>query len=131
MFIDSSVFVAIVMKEKGHEGLLRQMEASKTALKTSPVALVEAALSIGKHLREKKQVAYNRLCLFIQEAGISVEPIIPQMGMGAIIAYDRYGKGSGSGANLNLGDVFAYACAKHLQSPFLYVGEDFARTDLE
>ena len=33
-------------------------------------------------------------------------------------------------AALNLGDCFAYALAKDRACPLLYVGDDFAKTDL-
>lgn len=33
-------------------------------------------------------------------------------------------------AGLNLGDCFAYALADELGAPLLYVGHDFAATDL-
>ncbi len=33
-------------------------------------------------------------------------------------------------AALNMGDCFAYACAKALAVPLLYKGDDFAQTDL-
>ena len=36
----------------------------------------------------------------------------------------------GHPARLNMGDCFAYACAKRLDAPLLYKGDDFARTDL-
>ena len=45
-------------------------------------------------------------------------------------AYRLWGKGRHS-AGLNFGDCFSYAAAKALDCPLLYVGEDFARTDLE
>ncbi len=36
----------------------------------------------------------------------------------------------GHTANLNYGDFFAYALAKHLDAPLLYKGRDFAQTDI-
>jgi ribonuclease VapC len=33
-------------------------------------------------------------------------------------------------ASLNFGDCFAYALAKEHRCPLLYVGDDFAKTDL-
>jgi len=33
-------------------------------------------------------------------------------------------------ASLNFGDCFAYALARVLNAPLLFVGDDFARTDL-
>lgn len=48
----------------------------------------------------------------------------------ALDAYERYGKGSGHRAKLNMGDCFAYACAKTNGAELLYKGDDFRHTDL-
>lgn len=56
--------------------------------------------------------------------------ITPEIGELAISAMARYGKGRGHPAQLNFGDCFSYACAKAAGVPLLYVGSDFARTDL-
>ncbi len=53
-----------------------------------------------------------------------------KIGSLAIEASMRYGKAVGHSADLNMGDCFAYACAKSLNVPLLYKGEDFAKTDL-
>lgn len=45
-------------------------------------------------------------------------------------AYRRFGKGRHPAA-LNFGDCLTYATARLTGEPLLYVGEDFARTDLE
>lgn len=47
----------------------------------------------------------------------------------ALDAYRSYGKGRHPAA-LNMGDCFAYACAKANDARLLYKGDDFARTDL-
>lgn len=44
-------------------------------------------------------------------------------------AYARWGKGSGSNV-LNWGDCFAYALAIERDLPLLYIGNDFAKTDV-
>jgi ribonuclease VapC len=44
-------------------------------------------------------------------------------------AYSRWGKGVQK-AGLNFGDCFAYEVAKEHDCPLLYIGDDFARTDL-
>jgi ribonuclease VapC len=41
----------------------------------------------------------------------------------------RYGKGRHP-ARLNMGDCFAYACAKTNDARLLYKGDDFSHTDL-
>jgi ribonuclease VapC len=50
-------------------------------------------------------------------------------GDAALDAHGAYGKGRHAAA-LNMGDCFAYACAKTLRASILFKGEDFARTDL-
>jgi ribonuclease VapC len=48
----------------------------------------------------------------------------------ALSAFARFGKGQGHPAQLNLGDCFAYACARHHGAAMLCKGGDFVRTDL-
>lgn len=48
---------------------------------------------------------------------------------GALDAYQHYGKGRHP-AKLNMGDCFAYACAKANDARLLYKGNDFVHTDL-
>ena len=64
-------------------------------------------------------------------ADVEVGPLTADQANLARRAYRQYGKGSGSGANLNYGDCFSYALAKARREPLLFVGQDFARTDLE
>ncbi len=47
----------------------------------------------------------------------------------ALDAYQIYGRGRHPAA-LNMGDCFAYGCAKANDARLLYKGDDFARTDL-
>ena len=44
-------------------------------------------------------------------------------------AFWRLGKGSGHPARLNYGDCFAYALARSMDEPLLFVGNDVAQTD--
>jgi ribonuclease VapC len=46
-------------------------------------------------------------------------------------AYQRFGRGSGHPARLNMGDCFSYALARDLGEPLLFKGSDFALTDIE
>ena len=48
----------------------------------------------------------------------------------AVDAYARYGKGRHPAA-LNMGDCFAYACAKANRAKLLFKGDDFSKTDIE
>ena len=48
----------------------------------------------------------------------------------AMQAHARFGKGRHK-ASLNMGDCFAYACAKVHRVPLLCKGDDFTHTDIE
>jgi ribonuclease VapC len=64
-------------------------------------------------------------------AGLQVETvsITPDIGRLAIDAFARYGRGNHP-ARLNMGDCFAYACARSLGVPLLFKGADFSQTDI-
>ena len=47
----------------------------------------------------------------------------------ALDAHARFGKGRHP-ARLNMGDCFAYACARTHNAPLLFKGEDFELTDV-
>ncbi len=53
----------------------------------------------------------------------------PEIGRAAMDAFDRYGRGRHP-ARLNIGDCFAYACARTLAVPLLFKGADFSQTDI-
>ena len=48
----------------------------------------------------------------------------------AVDAFRRFGRGRHA-ASLNFGDCLTYAAARLAGEPLLFVGDDFARTDLE
>jgi ribonuclease VapC len=68
---------------------------------------------------------------FLSAARIKVEPVDPVVAHLALEAFDRYGKGTGHPARLNLGDCFIYAHAKAAGGALLYKGQDFSKTDIE
>ncbi|MEZ5088710.1 MAG: type II toxin-antitoxin system VapC family toxin [Micropruina sp.] len=57
-------------------------------------------------------------------------PVTEEQVRAARQAFRDYGRGSGHAARLNLGDCFSYALASVRRQPLLFVGDDFARTDL-
>ena len=67
--------------------------------------------------------------LFSQLGATSID-MTETTGAGAIVAAQTYGRAVGHPAALNLGDCFAYACAKERGVGLLYKGRDFAQTDL-
>ncbi len=66
----------------------------------------------------------------MEQLNIIVEPLTTRQATIAREAYGRFGKGIGHPARLNFGDCFAYALAKDLDEPLLFIGQDFIHTDV-
>jgi ribonuclease VapC len=66
----------------------------------------------------------------LERFAIVVEPMTVEHVTIARDAWRQFGKGSGHRAHLNFGDCLAYALAKSLREPLLFVGDDFTLTDL-
>jgi ribonuclease VapC len=62
--------------------------------------------------------------------GIDIEHFTSEHAAAACEAFLRYGKGRHP-AGLNFGDCMSYAVAKLSRMPLLYVGGDFAKTDVQ
>jgi ribonuclease VapC len=65
----------------------------------------------------------------IDGLGFEIVPLTAASARRVAAAYERWGKGVHP-AGLNLGDCFAYDVAKSYGCRLLYVGDDFARTDI-
>ncbi len=125
MILDSSVLVAVLLKEPGWQGLLGRIAADETAAVGAPT-LAETGLVLTARLGRD---ARRLLSSFVREAGITVLPFVEEHARVAVEAYARYGKGRHPAA-LNFGDCLTYAVARLAGQPLLCVGDDFPRTDL-
>lgn len=63
-------------------------------------------------------------------AGISIVPVDEEQARIALTARVSFGRGFGSAAKLNFGDCFAYALARSMDAPLLFIGNDFGATDI-
>lgn len=128
MFVDASALVALLLVEHDAAPLAERLEAAGGGF-TSPIAVFETIAVLMRRPRTLVQ-AEAELSELLAAANISVIPISPDIGHLALEAFERFGKGRGHPAQLNMGDCFSYACARALGVPLLYKGEDFARTDI-
>jgi ribonuclease VapC len=69
------------------------------------------------------------LARFLSEASITVVPFGESHYGAAVDAWLRYGKDRHPAA-LNFGDCLSYAVARLAEEPLLFVGDDFAQTDI-
>lgn len=124
MIIDSSALMAIVNDEPGADRLLRT--AAGAACRMSVATWLEVSI-----VADARSTAHGeRLDRIIDALEIEVVPVSKREGEVARVAYRRYGRGSGSSAQLNFGDCFAYALSVTTGEPLLFTGSDFAQTDV-
>jgi len=126
MILDSSALVAVVLSEPGHESLLAKIKASRNVGIGAPT-LVESLIVLLRRLEgDPAPVLADLLRAFEAE----VIPFTEGHCRAAFRAYARFGKGRHPAA-LNFGDCLSYAMASVADEPLLYVGDDFAQTDIQ
>jgi ribonuclease VapC len=125
MVIDTSAVVAILKEEPGHEALRRAVGADVDP-KMSAATAVELHLVLTGGVGLGPRAADTAL----RALGVRLIPVDDAQMASASRAHDRYGRGSGHPARLNFGDCLSYALATHLGESLLYVGDDFAHTDV-
>jgi ribonuclease VapC len=130
MFVDASAIAAMMIDENEARGLATRLETSKTRL-TSAIAVFESAAGVARVLALPVAQALEEVTKFLELMEIEVVALPPEVGAIAIDAFARFGKGRRHGAQLNMGDCFAYACAQHYGQPLLFTGSDFSKTDIE
>lgn len=126
MIIDTSALATIALNEIGSDNLLLAV-GSASSLRISAGNLLEAYIVIDRRQNASATAILEKL---LERFGLIVEPVTEAQVDIARGAYRRYGKGSGHPARLNYGDCFAYALASYLDEPLLFVGQDFAQTDI-
>lgn len=121
--VDTSALMAILPGEPEAEGCMRAIEAAERLI-ISAGTLAEALV-----VAERRGIGAELLAL-IEGLGFEVASVTAASAKGIAAAYARWGKGAHP-AGLNFGDAFAYDAAMAAGAPLLFVGEDFARTDIK
>ena len=71
----------------------------------------------------------TEMAQLFEELDLEIVSVSPTVAWRVADAYARWGKGNHP-AGLNFGDCFAYETAKTKDCPLLFIGADFARTDI-
>ena len=121
--VDTSALMTIVLNEPEADACIAALEAEDDLL-ISAGTVAEALIVAGRRNVDDEM---ERL---IEGLGFEVVSITPASARRIAYAYKTRGKGVHPAA-LNFGDCFAYEVAKEHGCRLLYVGEDFAQTDVE
>ena len=121
--VDTSALMAIVLDEPEADAcitvLARENDLLISAGTMAEALIVAARRNIGEEMAR-----------LIDELGFEIVTVTPASARRIAQAYGRWGKGAHLAA-LNFGDCFAYEVAKERGCRLLYVGKDFARTDVQ
>jgi ribonuclease VapC len=127
MVIDTSAVLAWLKHEPERERIVAALEAAPVC-HISAVSVLEAHIVV--RARETPAMV-GKLQRFLEEIAAVVMPFDERQAHLADAAFVRYGKGQGHPAQLNFGDCAVYALARSLDEPLLFVGNDFAQTDIQ
>jgi ribonuclease VapC len=126
VILDSSALVAVLFEDPGFQELEGKM-LDATLLAIGAPTLVETEMVVvGKYGKG----AHFTIARLREDMDIGVIPFGQSHWEAAADAFARYGKGRHP-ACLNYGDCMTYATARIAEKPLLFVGNDFARTDIE
>ena len=120
--VDTSALMAIVQGEV-------QAAACMAVLATEFDVLISAGTLAEAMIVSERRNVGDTVRNLIDDLAFDVIPVTAAVARDCAAAYAHWGKGVHP-AGLNLGDCFAYALARARRCPLLFVGDDFARTDI-
>ena|SRR5665213_3596651 len=129
MFVDASAIIAIIAGEPDRLSLSARL-AQATAIYVSPIVVYEATMGLVRQRACAIEDAEKLVGLFVEEIRADMIDIGAGIAREAARAFGRFGRGKHK-ADLNMGDCFAYACARERDLPLLFKGNDFVHTDIE
>jgi len=128
IFADASALIAIITGEVGADALADALDNDRDRL-CSALSIWETVAGLCRSYAFSVATARTHVQDFLDVGRFKIVEIGEREVEIATDAYAQFGKGRHVAA-LNMGDCFAYACAKASRAKLLYKGEDFAKTDL-
>jgi ribonuclease VapC len=121
--VDTSALMAVVLGEA-------EADACIAALEIEDDILISAATIAEALIVAARRNVGDEMAKLIDGLGFNAVAVTPAAARRVALAYARWGKGVHA-AGLNFGDCFAYELAREHDCPLLYVGGDFAKTDVK
>lgn len=121
--VDTSALMAIVLAE-------READACIAALEVEDEIVISAGTVAEALIVAARRNVGEEMATLIDGLGATVASVTHAAARAIAEAYARWGKRIDP-AGLNFGDCFAYEVASEHRCPLLYVGGDFARTDVQ
>lgn len=128
IFVDASALISIITGEADAAELADRLEADRLRL-CSALSVWETVAGLCHSRTFSVPGARAHVRLFLETGNFKFVSIGEREFEIAADAYAQYGKGRHPAA-LNMGDCYAYACAKANRAKLLFKGADFAKTDI-
>jgi ribonuclease VapC len=120
--VDTSALMAVVLDGAEANACIAALEAEDEILVSAGTIAEALIVAARRNVREE-------MASLIDGLGFNAVAVTPASARRIASAYARWGKGVHA-AGLSFGDCFAYEVAKEHDCPLLYVGDDFAKTDI-
>ena len=128
IFVDASAMISLMTGEDDADDLADRLGAEQSRL-CSAVSVWETIAGLCRTYMFSVPSARATVQSFIELNDLKFVGIGEREFDLATEAYAEFGKGRHPAA-LNMGDCFAYACAKANRAKLLFKGEDFTKTDI-
>ena len=128
--VDASAVIAMLFGEPSSGALAARLAAEADRV-ISVASYIESGTVLAGRRRSDRLQAIGDLDAFLATAGIELAPSDATQARLGLRARISHARGMGHGGALNFGDTFSYALAKALDAPLLFVGNDFAGTNVE
>ena len=129
MFLDTSAIIAILNAEPGWELLLEKVVDAEKIYTGAHVRL-ETSIVFASLKSMQPEKAEEYFDDFIGKYNVTVLSLTNTIASLAVSAFQKFGKGRKTKAQLNFADCMSYAFAVHQNLPILHIGNDFTHTDL-
>lgn len=120
--LDASALMAIILGEP-------EAAACREVVRTNDEFVISASNLTESLVVAARRDVHREMARLIGALAPVVASLTEDRAYAAVRAYQHWGKGFHE-AKLNFGDCFAYAVAKEHNCPLLFVGNDFALTDV-
>ncbi|WP_111564893.1 type II toxin-antitoxin system VapC family toxin [Rhizobium sp.] len=120
--VDTSALIAILANEP-------QAPSCRKIFESEDLILVSAGTVLEALIVAARRGMSNQMRAILSAVTVKIIDVTPARAELAATAYTHWGRNFHR-ASLNFGDCFAYATAKEFNCPLLFIGNDFAQTDI-
>jgi ribonuclease VapC len=120
--VDTSAIMAMALEEPKAAACAEALDRTDTLLMSAVTKIELLVVANGRGI-------FAQVETLLAGLPIDIIAVTPASVKGVVDTYRKWGKGIHPAA-LNICDCFAYALAKDQGCPLLFVGDDFAKTDV-